>query len=64
MKQGDLVKFTFAKTSNLFNKENEWSYGILLQKQSTPPGSWIILLQDGQKFHADSTELELIRACR
>ena len=64
MKQGDLVKFTFAKTSNLFNKKNEWSYAILLERVSAPPNSWIILLQDGQKMHADISELELIRACR
>ena len=64
MKQGDLVKFTFAKTSTTFNKENKWSYAILLEKVSAPPRSWIILLQDGQKMHADISELELVRACR
>ena len=64
MKQGDLVKFTFAKTSDLFNKGNKWSYAILLQSQVSPPNSWIILLQDGQKMFAAHEELELIRACR
>ena len=64
MKSGDLVKFTFAKDSKMFNKENKWSYAILLQELSSPPRSWIILLQDGQKMHADITELELIRESR
>ena len=64
MNQGDLVKFTFAKDSKIFNKEKNWSYGILLQKMSVPPNSWIVLLQDGHKMHADITELELIRASR
>ena len=64
MKQGDLIKFTFAKDSTVFNKENKWSYGILLQSVSAPPNSWIVLLQDGQKMHADISELELIRASR
>ena len=64
MKQGDLVKFTFAKDSIIFNKEKKWSYAILLQRVAAPPNSWIILLQDGQKMHADITELELIRASR
>jgi len=48
----------------MFNKENKWKYGILLEKQISPPGSWIILLQDGQRMHAAPEELELIRACR
>ena len=64
MKPGDLIKWTFAPLSKMFNKENKWSYGILLEKQSAPSGSWIILLQDGQRMHAASEELELIRACR
>ena len=64
MKSGDLVKFTFAKDSKIFNKEKKWSYAILLERVSAPPNSWIILLQDGQKMHADTTELELIRASR
>ena len=64
MKPGDLVKWTFAPLSRMFNKENKWSYAILLEKQSAPPGSWIVLLQDGQRMHAAPEELELIRACR
>ena len=64
MKPGDLVKWTFAPHSSMFNKENKWKYGILLERQSSPPGSWIILLQDGQRMHAGPEELELIRACR
>ena len=64
MKPGDLIKWTFAPMSKTFNKEKKWSYGILLEKQRSPSGSWIILLQDGQRMHAAPEELELIRACR
>ena len=64
MKPGDLVKWTFAKTSPTFNKENKFYIGILLQPQETPAGSWIILLQDGERVHADQTEIELVRACK
>ena len=64
MKAGDLVRFTFAPRSNLFNKEKKSSFGILLEKQKLPAGSWIVLLQSGERIHADAEELELIRACR
>ena len=64
MKAGDLVKWTFAPLSKMFNKENKFQYAILLEKQSQPSGSWIILLQTGERMHAAPEELELIRACR
>jgi len=64
MKPGDLVKWTFAKTSPTFNKENKFYIGILLEPQDIPRGSWIILLQDGSRIHADETEIEFIKACK
>ena len=64
MKPGDLVKWTFAPFSKTFNKEKKWKYGILLETQKRPAGSWIVLLQNGQRMHAAPEELELIRACR
>lgn len=64
MKPGDLVKWTFAKTSNTYNPGNKFYIGILLSEENLPEGSWIILLQDGQRVHADETEIELIRECK
>jgi len=64
MKPGDLVKWTFAKTSPMFNKENKFYIGILLEPQDSPVGSWIILLEDGSRIHADVTEIEFIKACK
>ena len=64
MKAGDLVKFTFAPKSNLFNKKNKSSFGILLEKQKLPTGSWIVLLQTGERIHADAEEIELIKECK
>ena len=64
MKPGDLVKFTFAPRSNLFNKGNKSRFGILLEKQKLPTGSWIVLLQTGERIHADAEELELIKECK
>ena len=64
MKAGDLVKWTFAKTSPMFNKENKFYIGILLTPQIAPAGSWIILLEDGKRIHADPTEIELIEPCK
>ena len=64
MKPGDLVRFTFAPLSKIFNKEKKSSFGILLEKQKAPRGSWIVLLQTGERIHAAPEELELIRACR
>ena len=64
MKAGDLVKWTFAKTSPTFNKENKFYIGILLTPQKKPEGSWIILLADGERVHADPTEIEVIIECK
>ena len=64
MKPGDLVKFTFAPLSKIFNKENKFSYGILLEKQKAPQGSWIVLLQTGERIHAAPEEIELIKECK
>ena len=64
MKPGDLVKWTFAKTSNTINRNNKFYLGILLFKEDLPKDSWTILLQDGRRVHADKTELEIIRESR
>ena len=64
MKPGDLVRWTFAKTSNTYNRKNKSYIAILLSKEVLPEGSWIILLQDGSRVHADITELEVVRECR
>ena len=61
MKPGDLVKWTFAKTSSSLNKENSFHIGILLETRGTPSGSWYILLGVGHIIHSDSTEIELIK---
>jgi len=60
MKTGDLVKWTFAKTSSTFNVNNEFRLGILLQEEAAPRQSWTILLHDGETVHADVTEIEVI----
>tara|TARA_Y100000593_G_C4306252_1_gene335938 strand:+ start:1214 stop:1408 length:195 start_codon:yes stop_codon:yes gene_type:complete len=64
MKSGDLVKWTFAKTSSSINPSNKFYIGILLEKEELPEGSWIILLQSGERVHADKTEIELIKECK
>ena len=61
MKPGDLVKWTFAKTSQFINKENKFHMGILLQPEKLPANSWSILLSDGKIVHADETEIEVIK---
>ena len=61
LKPGDLVKWTFAKTSPTFNKENKFHMGILLHPEKVPINSWSILLSDGKIVHADETEIEVIR---
>ena len=61
MKPGDLVKWTFAKTSNSFNKENKFYMGILLHPEKAPKNSWAILLSDGKVVHGDVTEIEIIK---
>ena len=64
MKPGDLVKWTFAKTSRDYNRENKFYMGILLHKEDLPVGSWVILLHSGERIHADITEIELIKECK
>ena len=64
MKPGDLVMWTFAPLSSFLNKEKKFKYGILLEKYERPRGSWLVLLQTGERIHAAAEELELIRACR
>ncbi len=64
MKSGDLVKWTFAKTSGTYNKENKFYMGILLYEEKLPEGSWMILLSTGERVHADMTEIELIKPCK
>ena len=64
MKPGDLVKWTFAKTSATINSENKFYLGILLYEESLPLGSWTILLPSGERVHGDITEIELIKECK
>ena len=61
MKPGDLVKWTFAKTSPTINPDNNYYIGILLYPEDVPIGSWIIMLcEDGSEVHGDITEIEVI----
>lgn len=60
MKGGDLVKWTFAKSSSTFNPSNEFRLGILLREEVAPRQSWTVLLHDGETVHADITEIEVI----
>jgi hypothetical protein len=60
MNAGDLVRWTFAKTSNTINKENNYYIGVLLYPVSIPNNSWIIMLSNGEEIHADETEIEVI----
>ena len=64
MKSGDLVKWTFAKTSVAYNKENKFYMGILLYEEKLPEGSWMILLSSGERVHACESEIELIKPCK
>lgn len=64
MKPGDLVRWTFAKTSPNINKEKKFYIGILLTPEARPIGSWTILLHDGTRIHADESEIELIKECK
>ncbi len=61
MKPGDLVKWTFAKTSNVYNQKNISYMGILLHPEILPANSWSILLSDGKIVHGDESEIEVIR---
>tara|TARA_R110002153_G_scaffold91766_1_gene223388 strand:- start:478 stop:669 length:192 start_codon:yes stop_codon:yes gene_type:complete len=60
LKPGDLVKWTFAKTSNTHNKENKFRIGLLLYPEKVPENSWSILLAGSQIVHACETEIEVI----
>ena len=60
MNAGDLVRWTFAKTSNTINKENNYYMGILLYPVRIPDNSWIVMLSNGEEIHADETEIEVI----
>ena len=65
MKAGDLVKWTFAKTSSTVNPNNNYYMGILLYPEDRPEGSWIIMLcKDSSEIHADITEIEVISESR
>ena len=61
LKPGDLVKWTFAKTSDTFNKDNKFHMGILLHPEKIPENSWSILLSDGKIVHADESEIEVVK---
>ena len=60
MKAGDLVKWTFAKTSDSYNIHNVWSVGILLKSVPIPKNSWQVLLSTGNIIHGCETEIEVI----
>ena len=60
MKVGDLVKWTFAKTSSAVNRHNGYHIGILIYPEACPENSWIIMLSDGDEVHGDMTEIEVI----
>ena len=64
MKAGDLVKWTFAKTSDTVNRENKYYLGLLLEPVKRPINSWIIMLSDGEIVHGDQTEIEVFNECR
>ena len=64
MKVGDLVKWTFAKTSTSYNKTNIFHLGILLHPEELPHGSWSILLSNGKIVHGDNTEIEVVSESR
>jgi hypothetical protein len=64
MKAGDLVRWTFAKTSNTVNRDNNYYMGILLYPVKIPTNSWIIMLANGEEVHGDETEIEVINECR
>ena len=55
------MKWTFAKTSDTFNKENIFYMGILLHPEKIPQNSWSILLSDGKIVHGCVTEIEVIK---
>ena len=64
MKPGDLIKWTFAPLSKMVNPDNKFKYAILLENYISPKGSWLILLQTGERMHAAAEEIELIKECK
>ena len=64
MKVGDLVRWTFGKTSIHLNREGKSHLGILLEPRRIPASSWYVQLSDGAIIHADITELEVISEFR
>ena len=60
MKSGDLVKFTFAKSSSSINPDNIFRVGVLLKEETLPRGSWSVLIGNCDVVHADVTEIEVI----
>ena len=61
MEPGDLVEWTFAKSSKLFNKTKITYSGILLTKDPDVPNLWLVLLKNGDKIKASTEELTLIK---
>ena len=64
MKAGDIVRWTFAKTSTSINPDNIYHLGVLIKTVSRPINSWIVMLSDGEMVHGDETEIELISEVR
>jgi len=62
MKVGDIVKWTFAKTSDTVNRENKYYLGLLLESVERPINSWMVMLSVGEIVHGDETEIEEIDA--
>ena len=44
------------------NAKRFWQ--ILLEKYEQPQGSWLILLQTGERMHAAAEEIELVKECK
>ena len=61
LEPGDLVEWTFAKKSKLFNQKKITYSGIVLTKDETVPDLWLVLLKNGEKIKASSEELTLIK---
>lgn len=61
MKAGDLVKWTFAKASKVYNKDSISYLGVLLKEERLSEGMWQILLQSGKIVQGDITEIEVVK---